>query len=242
MKPVIQLDEEKLKSFSDAIERGQEQVSDVETWMGQVPKKWAEYVTKYTCHKFPLEKLAADRLQRKALKEICLVSSGYSNEECVASIMAWGGQNRRHGVLVFNRFNEITDTVSKLRSGELNRFEAYQAFYDIWMQGEPLGMGAAYFTKIIFFCGQEPDGYIMDQWTSKSANILNKTPLINLTSGHVNKKNGVEQYKLFCELVEVVAKTLGMSAEEVELSMFSRGGRKKLPWRKFVIENYKKSV
>ena len=241
---MIDLDGMHLKLFKEAIKQTKEQVSDVETWMGHVPRYWADFVIERSSHKFKSEKLTADRLLRQELKKICDVSSGYSNEECVASIMAWGGQNRKHGVFVFNRFNEITDVVSKLRAGELNRFEAYQAFYDIWMRREPqpLGMGAAYFTKIIFFCGQGHDGYIMDQWTSKSANILNKTPLINLTSGHVNKKNGVEQYKLFCELVEEVAKTLGMSAEEVELSMFSRGGRKKLPWRKFVIENYKKLV
>ncbi|MBE0470840.1 MAG: hypothetical protein IBX55_15200 [Methyloprofundus sp.] len=240
MKPAIDLDEEKLKSFKEATKRSYEQASDVETWMGQVPRHWAEYVIKRSHHKFMPEKLPTDRLSRQALKEICHVNSGYSNEECVASIMAWGGQNRKHGVLVFNRFNEITNTVSKLRSGVLNRCEAYQAFYDIWMQKEPLGMGAAYFTKIIFFCGKDHNGYIMDQWTSKSANILNKTPLIKLSSGHVNKKNGVEQYKLFCELVETVAEIIDLTAENVELSMFSRGGRQKLPWRKFVIENYKK--
>ena len=82
--------------------------------------------------------------------------------------------------------------------------------------------------------------YIIDQWTSKSANILNKTPLVNLISGHVNKKNGVEQYKLFCELVEGVAKKLSMSADEVELFMFSRGGRKKLPWRDYLVKAYSK--
>jgi len=106
----------------------------------------------------------------------------------LAAVMAWGGQNRKYGVMLFDRFDEIQPIISGIRQGELNYLEAYNEFYKVWLKPERLGMGAAYFTKLIFFCEPDHKGYIMDQWTSKSINLLTGEEIVHLTGTQVSKK------------------------------------------------------
>ena len=151
--------------------------------------------------------------------------------------MAWGGQRADHGVMLFNRFSDIEDIVQKLRLGKLNHLSAYEAFDEVWKDSKPLGMGAAFFTKIIFFCDPKHNGYIMDQWTAKSANLLSGEPVVHLYQSSVNKKNTYENYEKFCSFVEEISARLGVSAEMVELAMFSKGWGEG-PWREYVKSNY----
>lgn len=209
-----------------------------EQWAGAKPQSWAEYVANYSHTLIDPFDLPDKQLSRSELRSLCNVDSGLSDEACLASIMAWGGQNRKHGVTLFNRFDEVSPILRGLRQGQLDRLSAYQHFHQIWSKSKPLGMGAAYFTKIIFFCGREPNGYIMDQWTSKSINLILGYDLVHLYNGFVTKKNTVDSYKLFCEAVESIANDMGVTGEAVELAMFSHGGRSKHPWRQYVVDNY----
>ena len=156
--------------------------------------------------------------------------------------MAWGGQNRKHGITLFDRFAAIQPIIADMRSGRITHLEAYKRFDVIWKQPGNLGMGAAYFTKLIFFCEPSHTGYIMDQWTSKSVNLLTGKDVVYLTTaGYVKKKNTVENYQRFCKYIEKLASKLYTSGENVEIAMFSKGGRKKGPWRQYVVDQTKKT-
>lgn len=219
-----------------------------EQWVGFNIKKWWGWVSKNLpdgsdLKNYKLPNLPVDddkyRFKRKDLKDLCKKDSGFSDLDCLISIMAWGGQNRKHGVTLFIRYKEIEPIINDMRGGKINHLESYQRFDDIWKQPENLGMGAAYFTKLIFFCEPSHKGYIMDQWTSKSVNLLTGEDVVYLTAGHVNKKNTVDNYQRFCEYTENLASTLGTSGENVEIAMFSKGGRKKWPWRQYVVDQTK---
>lgn len=186
--------------------------------------------------------LPNNKLNRSEIKKICKHDSGYSEAECIAAVMAWGGQNRKHGKILFNRLSEIEPIVMQMRAGKISILEAYSAFDQIWKSKEPLGMGAAYFTKLIFFCEPSHKGYIMDQWTSKSINLIMGNPVVDLNYGLVTKKNNADNYKLFCELIEKLALDNGISGEEAEIAIFSRGGKKKAPWRHYVVEQLAKEA
>lgn len=197
--------------------------------------EWWQYVSPKLETKHTLSDLPHKKLTRTELKEICCKNSGASDLKCAISIMAWGGKNRKHGVTLFNHFNKIEPIISDMRNGKISHYDAYKDFDRIWQEKENIGMGAAYFTKLIFFCDPEHKGYIMDQWTSKSVNLLTGQDVVSLTStGYVGKKNTVNNYRNFCENIERLAKELKTSGENIEIALFSKGGRKKWPWRQYI--------
>lgn len=217
--------------------------------IGSNTSEWWKWVTKNMkadnetkLHKLdmlPYDDKTTKRFKRSTLKNICDKNSGYSDLDCAISIMTWGGQNRKHGALLFDRFqDDIQPIIQGMRQGDLSHLDAYDKFYNIWIKPQKLGMGAAYFTKLIFFCVPNHKGYIMDQWTAKSINLLTNQEVINLSQGYVSKKNNVETYKNFCDLTDKIATQLKYTGEEIELAMFSRGGRTKWEWRQYVSEKY----
>ena len=101
-------------------------------------------------------------------------------------------------------------------------------------------MGAAYFTKLIFFCSPKHDWYIIDQWTSKSVNLISEKKLVKLTNGgHVSDANDASTYIEYCEFIENLSLMGGWCREDTEKRLFSFGGKKKGAWRSYVIENWK---
>ncbi|MCL4677927.1 MAG: hypothetical protein KJ017_04955 [Alphaproteobacteria bacterium] len=203
-------------------------------------KEWWEYVASGLEQQHFKANFPNEKQTRTKLKNLCRKDSGTSHIECVAAVMAWGGQNRKHGITLFNRFNEIEPIIRDMRMGSISHYEAYERFDSIWKKPQNLGMGAAYFTKLIFFCDPTHKGYIMDQWTSKSVNLLKGEEIVHLTYGYVNKSNTVDNYKNFCEFIDQLAEKLRVSGENVEIALFSKGGRKKWPWRQYVWENQNK--
>lgn len=156
--------------------------------------------------------------------------------------MAWGGQNRKHGQTLFARFDEIEPIIDDMRTERIDHIQAYKNFDEVWQKDVPLGMGAAYFTKLIFFCEPSHKGFIMDQWTSKSTNLICDENIVHLASGHVSKKNDAETYDQFCAIVTDIAQDLKIPAEMVEMAMFSKGGRNKEPWRDYVVKQYAPTI
>lgn len=202
-------------------------------WAGHDVRKWWDYVTnKRKCN------LPSEKLTRQALKEFCHKDSKYTDEECLGAVMAWGGQNRKHGQTLFSRKDEVLPIIADMRTSSINHLQAYKAFDYLCQQDKKLGMGAAYFTKLIFFCEPSHRGFIMDQWTAKSTNLLCCEQVIHLQAGYVSKKNNGDKYEYFCKVVEDLAKRLNTSAEHIEMSMFSKGGRNKAPWRQYVVDNW----
>mgnify|MGYP000005039375 CR=1 FL=1 len=204
-------------------------------------KKWWGDVSPQLDKNYPVTELPQGQMTRTQLKELCQFESGWRDWECAVAIMAWGVQRRNHGVMLFNRFKEIEPIIRDMRSDILTPFDAYKRFDQIWKQPKPLGMGAAYFTKLIFFCEPSHNGDIMDQWTSKSINLLTGENIVYLSdAGQVNKWNCVKNYETYCSYVKELASKLNTSSEEIEIAMFSKGGKKKAGWRQYVVDHTNK--
>ena len=144
------------------------------------------------------------------------------------------------------------EIVEDMLEKNLCRDEAYKRFHSLVENGKLTHMGPAYFTKLIYFLEPKHNGYIMDQWTARSMNLLRKSndceiQLIPTTKRksdgfrnfRVNPtKNDVSIYRAFCEDLERLAEYLGKNPEKTEKLIFSKGGRvKKIGcWRRFVLE------
>ena len=107
-----------------------------------------------------------------------------------------------------------------------------------------MGMGPAYFTKLIFFLMPESAssarGYIMDQWTSRSMNLLKSDArfiktVVSGNSRWVADSNDEGTYEAFCREVETLAAILSMRPDKAEELLFSEG-RGKGRWRNYLKE------
>ena len=205
-------------------------------WRGRNLSNWWESV-------FPGQKnkLPSKSVSREELKTLC-ADQAFSDQETVAAVMAWGGMFVNNGRKFSSNVKCVCEIVSSLRSGDLPRDEAFSAFKNLRVKKQIKGMGAAYFTKLIFFCSPKHDGYIMDQWTSKSVNLISKKNLVKLTStGYVSDANDVSNYIEFCYFIENLSlMCCDRSSEETEKRLFSFGGKTKGAWRSYVIQNWKR--
>ena len=163
---------------------------------------------------------------------------------CCIAICAWGGMNREHGYRAFSCWSDWEPIAKQIRTGELNRNEAYDAFSELRRNKKLKGLGPAYFTKIIYFLSKpENRGYIMDQWTARSFNLLQNNKIVALVktigkskkvSYVVSDKNSAECYENFCRFIEQLAQKYQTTPDLIEMSLFSQG-RSKRKWRNYVI-------
>lgn len=229
------------------------------SWLGHSPSKWYRWIWNHLIKENSEaieesavhfnEQLPTEKLNRTELS-VLISEKTTTIETCVISILAWGGMKRTHGASLFKRSKAWLPIATDLRNGNLNRLEAYQRFSSLRANGDLPGMGPAYFTKLIYFLGNavNPRGYIMDQWTARSVNLLSNSPLIN-TSIQIekNKKNGKiriietvtdantkNNYDAFCKTLETIAQKLEVSPGIVEEMMFSEG-RGKGEWRDYIV-------
>lgn len=226
---------EKFQEFSEQ--------NDLE-WLGTEPASWYSYLVSNACFR-PSNTLSQKKLSRNDLFALTK-SSTVSPFDCVVSILAWGGMNRKHGTKVLSTFNKWSDVVDEMRSGRICRYDAFDRFQKLRKKGCLQGMGIAYFTKLIYFLSAEPRGYILDQWTARSTNLLCGKEKINLTWGKfqnkrfavVNDSNTVTNYSSFCDVVVELTSLCNHLSDpgETEAALFSEG-RGKGRWRSYVIEN-----
>lgn len=209
-------------------------IGDFKKWEGINALNWAKYVDA----EFNDEKL------NKKLTRIDLLSKefvdGLDNIAISYAILSWGGMNREHGKALFAK-SEWLDIVHEIRNKIVtSREEAFEKFYLLKEENKLPGMGPAYFTKLICFLNPELNGYIMDQWTAKSVNVICGKEVVKLTpQGFVDTiKNNASVYLAFCDVIDKIAEEMKMKGIDVEESMFSNGGRKKGGWRSFLIENW----
>ena len=216
----------------------------ISSWAGYSPHSLYTYLEK--CSRIS-EFTSGNNLPKHSITRNYLYSQS-QNQSCTdfdfaLSILAWGGIRRNHAVSLADQWDDCEWIINKLRSNSLTRFDAYQAFFNLREKNRLTGIGPAYFTKIIFFAGAMHDGYIMDQWTSRSINLLLGYNLIEMikagNSFRVSDKNTVETYITFCKLIETLHKEneILISAAKVEESLFSSGGKEKGEWRKYVLAN-----
>ena len=167
--------------------------------------------------------------------------------------LAWGGMNLHNASYALKSYQNCwKEIVDDMLEKNLCRDEAYKRFHSLVENGKLTHMGPAYFTKLIYFLEPKHNGYIMDQWTARSMNLLRKSneceiQLIPTTKRksdgfrnfRVNpKKNDVCIYRAFCEDLEHLADYLKIDPENTEKLIFSKGGRgeKMGCWRRFVLE------
>ena len=152
-------------------------------------------------------------LDHSKLDEICKDHETYDIEDCVLAILAWGQiyATKNNFIPAWKSLNkpEIKSFLEDIRIGRsCNRKEIYQKFTDYRLSGELKGLNTPYFTKLIYFLMRgEARGYILDQFTAISANVLLKKNIININKDNKVdcKKNDAEVYEKYCEFIENLA-------------------------------------
>ena len=170
----------------------------------------------------------------------------------VLVVLAWGGMKLHNASNALKSYQNCwKKIVDAMLEKNLCRDEAYKRFHSLAENGKLTHMGPAYFTKLIYFLEPKHNGYIMDQWTARSMNLLRKgneceiqlIPTTKRNSDGFRKfrvpsqKNHVCIYRAFCEDLEHLAECLDIDPEETEKLIFSKGGRVNMGcWRRFVLE------
>ena len=152
-------------------------------------------------------------LDHSILNEICKDHETYDIEDCVLAILAWGQiyATKNNFIPAWKSLNkpEIKSFLEDIRIGRsCNRKEIYQKFTDYRLSGELKGLNTPYFTKLIYFLMRgEARGYILDQFTAISANVLLKKNIININKDNKVdcKKNDAEVYEKYCKFIEDLA-------------------------------------
>jgi hypothetical protein len=173
-----------------------------------------------------------------------IIDSKVSTYECSIYILSWGGMRRTNALNAFENYQIWIPICDAIRSGKLSRTEAFDKFISLRRNSKLNGMGPAFFTKLIFFfmCRKINSGYIMDQWTARSVNLLFnevivKNRIINKGRNNeyviVSDDNDSGNYEQFCLCVEKISKKLDLSPEATELSLFSEG-RGRGVWRNYL--------
>ena len=215
-----------------------------QAWGRKSPRTWLaslqlEELTRQMAGAFPDKVLSREVLRR------CLWNTPDSKESALL-VLAWGEMRVDHARrLLAADVQPWVNLVARLRASELTRKEAYSAFRGLAESKSVPGLGPAYFTKLIYFLrypdADEADaGFIMDQWTATSINLLfgdNVVKMDKAPSGksYVSARNTAGNYERFCQLIEYVAHQWRARAEHVEMTLFGRGGKHRDPWRQYVL-------
>jgi hypothetical protein len=196
-----------------------------EPWRGKNPIKWCEDVTGSSpCNRAAVRGAGPEPMDRGRLFKFCAQSDAEA-EDIFLAVCAWGGMRVNNGKRAWPCASDWGPVINKLRTDCADRREAYQLFSCLRDENNLPGVGPAYFTKLIFFVRPSLCGYIMDQWTARSINLLyGKT--IRLTHGQSVAENDPEIYEDFCRKIENVAERLRRPPEEAERALFSSGGRR----------------
>ena len=118
------------------------------------------------------------------------ISGDHNLLQKVVAIFAWGGMKQHHCASSLATYHSDWERIaSKMASGQLSRFNAYEQFHQARLNGKLQGMGPAYFTKLIFFLEQRHNGYIMDQWTARSMNLLRSSDKYKIKLDYKNLVN-----------------------------------------------------
>lgn len=179
------------------------------------------------------------QLNRNQIIEIC-ASKNYSNLSIAVVILAWGGMRFDHARNLFQNWMFLNPIIEDLRNGTIQtRKKAFEIFQNERTNGHLPGLGIGYFTKLICFVNPNLNGYILDQWSGKSINLLWNDPLVQISNlGWVTDHNTPDIYEKFCNRLEFLARELKMKTLATEEFIFSVGGRNPGQWRKYLEKNY----
>jgi len=206
--------------------------------VGYIPSDW---VTNHRLHGIPTGAipLPTQQLDRTQVRDICqnLANPVLFGYICV---MAWGLQGagpggQRHVASSWGSNAVIAAHLNILRSGGLTRSQAYQQFLGA---GNIPGLGPSYWTKLLYFFSLSPLFFIMDQWTGKSINLLTNNSVVRMAGNAPSNLNNVGNYQAYCEEVDAIATHLGVTGEQAEEMLMSKGGHHPWQWRHHVRNNW----
>ena len=221
----------------DALSVFLEAKEDTNRWESINAKQWASY--------FWPDASALDIINGHFTRDDLLnadLTDQWSDELYCMAILAWGGKNRDHAKLLFDKKHHWLPIVQNIRKGKITtRQEAYAELKRLQSKGQLPGTGPAFYTKWICFLNPYLNGYIMDQWTAKSVNILSGEIQIKLSAnGAVLNSNRPEQYEWYCRIIEALADRIKRSPLDTEEALFSYGGYQKGIWRTYVLQVWNK--
>lgn len=242
-------------------------------WIGKSTRTWLQAVRKgqYAAliHVDP-DDFSEHALDRKNLSEKVSLSGGNPSDtvlrDLVIDILAWGVMREVSARRALPKWDDWKAPCHALVQG-CGVGDAYDQFFRLQRAEKLPGMGPAYYTKLIYFLGKG-DGLIMDQWTSRSINLLFGKEIIDLQPGQrksnsdryytVKPTNDRGVYATYNEAIAILANKLSenlqerVSLSETEELIFSfTTDRKKSPhldydhykaataWRKYVEENHR---
>lgn len=201
-------------------------------YIGNNSLRWAQQVMPH----YNFDNYLNRRMNRYELFSYCQ-NPEHDNLNVLAAILSWGGMRRDHGRLLFNNLNCVLDIVYNLRNGIYqNRRVAFDSIQQKRNEGLLPGLGIGYFTKLICFLAPNLNGYIMDQWVSKSINLLTGMNIVSLTGNNwVNDNNTADTYECFCTHIDHLARILNCTGFEAEKRIFSVGNGLGT-WRNYLIQ------
>lgn len=250
------LDEAHFAAFRDCCTR-RSAVTSINVTEGKSPRDWysggRSNKPEANLHKFNQKLNRARLISMQADKNIRTL------ELCIA-ILAWGGMHGSNRDHLFRRsITPWLQVAQSIRDGLLDRRQAFASFAELNRTRELVGMGPAYYTKLIYFLmprnSSNSIGYIMDQWAGCSVNLMcqqdilriddtvtwisHKKSVIRRVSSRVSPLNAHEQYEQFCQVIEFIAANLGSdwTPDSVELALMSKGGARPEEWRSYVVQN-----
>ena len=179
------------------------------------------------------------QFDRNGLLEIC-GDENHNNVTLTVAILAWGGMRHNNAISLFQNWAFLNPIIDGLRSGHIQtRLQAFEVFVHHRAHGNLPGLGIAFFTKLICFLNPKLSGYILDQWTGKSINLLWNEPLVHIANGHwVDGHNTPEIYEEFCLRIEHLADSLAVTPLEAEERIFSHGRMHPGQWRQYLMDHY----
>jgi len=209
-------------------------------WLGLPTKAWARTVAGDDDIMAQLPDAPLTRTQvRDFCRKLGSIGSGqfmHTDEQCFLVIAAWGGMRRDHARAAWLSRRDWIDVLVDIRRTDMPRVEAFKRFYALRASQRLKGIRAAYFTKFIFFLRASADGYIMDQWTSKSINLLTagRSNIHIDYAGTVSDRNDAVTYERYCQAIECLSGHFSERPDHTEERIFSSGGKAPLPWRAYI--------
>lgn len=184
------------------------------------------------------------RLARSKIRKLCR-DPKVNVLIAYASVMAWG----RRGVhspnyklsLSAESRSALIPILKELRESTRCRQSDFEAMK---LAAKNIkGLGISFYTKLLFFFRENPDAYILDQFTAKSAKLLfDPCQVILNSSGYPDPSNTPASYEWYCASVEEMGKGRRplptWTGEQTEQAMFDVGGGE---WRKYILSIYGKA-
>lgn len=182
-----------------------------------------------------------DSLNRFQVRTICRDLS-VDALEAYAVVMAWGGQ--RHPFFSSSVVSPgLFSLLGQLRLSQSERAADFERAHKACLSIP--GLGISFYTKLLYFFRPNPDAYILDQWTAKSATLLFSPCKIVLNGDFPSSATTTSEYEWFCDQIDKLALRLwpgtGATGEAAEMAIFDEGyGRG--AWRNYVLAHFPKAT